>query len=226
MKKSIEFLKKIKRNNNTVWMHAHKEQYLAAKDEFEFLVQELIVRIGEWDSRIPFREPKECVFRFNRDTRFSKNKSPYKENFGAYISYGGKKADRPGYYLHLSPKEIFVAGGLWMPKADALTSARRYIMEEGTDLQKILKDKKFKKTFSGLTNDDLLKRPPRGFSADHEYADFFKFKSFTVSAPMTLAQALKPGFGKLIDQRFKLMKPFNHFLDMASTKGMTKLRIV
>ena len=82
-------------------MHAHKDEYLLAKKEFEFLVQELIVRIGEWDKRLPMLEVKNCVFRFNRDTRFSDNKNPYKENFGTFISYGGKKSSLPGYYFHL-----------------------------------------------------------------------------------------------------------------------------
>lgn len=215
MKKTIDFLKKIKKNNNTEWMHAHKELYLGAKEEFAFLTQELITRMSEWEPSLPYLEPKNCVFRFNRDTRFSDNKNPYKENFGAFMAYGGKKGGLPGYYIHLSPKEIFVAGGVWMPEAEQLKTIRRSIMEDGDELLKILNDKKFKKVFSGMDEDHKLKRPPKGFNADNKYIELLKYKSFTISAPLTLEDALKPGFGKLIDSKFKLMRPFNQFLNEA-----------
>jgi uncharacterized protein (TIGR02453 family) len=215
MKLTLNFLKKIKKNNNTPWMHAHKDEYLAAKKEFEFLVQELIFRLKEWDWKLPDLEVKDCMFRFNRDTRFSDNKNPYKENFAAFFAYGGKKAGRPGYYFHVAPKEIFLAGGLWMPEPDKLTNIRRHILDHGDELKAILSDKKFKKVFAGLDADHVLKRPPKGFPTSHEHGDLLKFKSFTVSAGMNESDALKPGFGKAIDKQLQLIKPFNTFLDEA-----------
>ena len=212
MRNTISFLKKLKKNNNTPWLHAHKNEYIAAKEEFAFLLQELIVRLSAWDSRLPHLEVKDCVFRFNRDTRFSDNKSPYKENFGAFFAYGGKKGGLPGYYLHTSPKENFVAGGIWMPEADKLLAIRRYILNHGDELEKILKDKKFKKVFSGLSTEEVLKRPPKGFPADHKHVELLKLKSFTASAPLTLDQLSKSGFSKVLDQHFKLLKPLNNFL--------------
>lgn len=196
-------------------MHAHKDEYLAAKKEFEFLVQELITRISSWDSRLPFLEPKQCIFRFNRDTRFSDNKSPYKENFGAFFSYGGKKSDLPGYYLHVSPKEIFVAGGVWMPEAESLLKIRRHIVESGDELQAIIKNKNFKKAFTALSTEQVLKRPPKGFSPDDPNVELLKLKSFTVSKPIELEEIFKPGFGKIVDREFRLMKPFNEYLYQA-----------
>lgn len=200
-------------------MHAHKDEYLAAKKEFEFLTQELIMRMREWDDKLPFLEPKNCTFRLNRDVRFSDNKKPYKENFGTFMAYGGKKGNLPGYYLHLSPKEIFVAGGLWMPEPDTLKDIRRHIMEEGDELEKILNDKKLKKVFKALDTQYLLKRPPKGFSAENPYIELLKYKSFTMSAPLTIEDALKPGFGKKVDQMFQLLKPFNHFFANALGKS-------
>ncbi len=217
MKKTLEFLKKIKKNNNTEWMQAHKDEYLEAKKEFEFLVQELIVKIGTWDADIPLYEPKHCMFRFNRDIRFSDNKSPYKENFGAWISYGGKKSNLPGYYLNVSPKEIFVAGGIWHPEAEELRNVRRFIMDEGAQLKKILNEKNFKKVFGELNQNDRLTRPPKGFPADHEHIELLKFKSFTASSSFTTQEALEKNFGKLIDQKLKILKPFNQFLKKAVT---------
>lgn len=211
MKKSISFLKKIKNNNNTTWMHAHKDEYQSAKNEVEFLAQELIHRIREWDENLTFLEPKDCMFRFNRDTRFSDNKNPYKENFGLFFAYGGKKGGLPGYYLNIAPKEIFVAGGVWIPQADQLQKVRRFIQQNGNDLIAILEDKKFKKVFPALDSEFQLKRPPRGFSGDEKFIELLKYKSFTVSAPLALDAALKPGFGKVVEKHFKLMKPFNEF---------------
>lgn len=215
MKKTMDFLKKIKKNNNTEWMHAHKELYLGAKEEFAFLTQELITRMGEWETDLPFLEPKNCVFRFNRDIRFSNNKNPYKENFGAFMAYGGRKGGLPGYYFHVSPKEIFVAGGVWMPEPEQMKTIRREIMENGDELLKILNEKKFKKEFGKMDDEHKLKRPPKGFNPDNKYIELLKFKSFTISSQIPLEQAFRPGFGKLIDSKFKLMRPFNQFLNEA-----------
>jgi uncharacterized protein (TIGR02453 family) len=211
MKKSLSFLKKIAKNNNSEWMKEHKDEYLEAKAEFEFLVQELITRINTWDSRLPYLEPKNCTFRLNRDVRFSDNKKPYKDNFGAFISYGGKKGNLPGYYLHVSPKEIFVAGGVWMPEASELLKVRRHIAHHGDELQKILSNKAFKKSFGSLEDSSSLKRPPKGFEAEQPYIEYIKLKSFVVSKPLTQQDALAPSFGKSVDKEFKLMKPLNDF---------------
>lgn len=211
MKNTLTFLKKIAKNNNTPWMHAHKEEYLTAKKEFEFLVQEVIHRLREWDPKMPMLEPKDCMFRFNRDIRFSDNKKPYKENFGAYLGYDGKKGIMPGYYLHIAPKEVFVAGGVWMPQAPELLKIRRHLAHHGQTLEKIMKEKNFKKHFDGLDEAHLLTRPPKGFFADDPNIELIKYKSFTISHNMKVEDVLKPGFGKLVDKNFKVMKDFNHY---------------
>lgn len=212
MKKTLAFLRKVKKNNNTEWMKANKEEYLEARKEFEFLVQELIVRLSQWDDRFSFLEPKNCIFRFNRDIRFSDNKNPYKENFAAFFGIGGKKSTLPGYYVSISPKEIFVGGGLWQPEPDKLIKVRRYVAEHGDELQKIIKDKKFVKTFGTLSDEDTLKRVPKGFDADHEYAEFLKLKSFIASKEFTATEALDKNFGKNIDKALQALKPLNDFL--------------
>ncbi len=189
-------------------MHAHKEEYLDAKKQFEFLVQEIITRMSDWEEDLPFLVPENCTFRINRDTRFSDNKSPYKDNFGAYFAYGGKKGGLPGYYLHVSPNKVFVAAGLWMPEADKLIKIRRHIVEHGHELEKLLKNKKL----PALDTEHMLKRPPKGFSAENEYVELLKYKSFTMSYPLEVNDFLKPGFGKRVDKYFKTFRPLNQFL--------------
>lgn len=193
-------------------MHAHKEEYLEARKEFEFLVQELIVRLSQWDGRFETLEPKNCIFRFNRDIRFSDNKKPYKENFAAFFAPGGKKSPLPGYYISVSPKEIFVGGGLWHPEADKLLQIRRYIRENGDELKAIESSKKFKSTYGSLSGEDTLKRAPKGFDPDYPHAEYIKLKSFVASTEFTQADALGKGFGQKIDKVLKELKPLNTFL--------------
>lgn len=215
MKKTLSFLKKIKTNNNTPWMHAHKDMYLEARGEFEFLVQEVITRLGERNSKFTHLEPKKCIFRFNRDIRFSDNKKPYKENFAAFFGIGGKKSPLPGYYISVSPKEIFAGGGLWHPEPEVLQKVRRHILEHGEELKAIVTAAKFRKTFGKLSTEDTLKRVPRGFEADHKFAEYFKLKSFVASKEFTVKEATEKGFGQKIDKAFGDLASLNDFLSEA-----------
>lgn len=196
-------------------MQAHKHEYLEARKEFEFLVQEIIVRMGEWDSRFGQLEPKNCIFRLNRDIRFSDNKNPYKENFAAFFGIGGKKSTLPGYYISISPKEIFVGGGLWQPEPPMLARVRRHVGKHGTELTKIITNKNFKKNFGSLSEEDTLKRVPKGFENDHEYAHFLKLKSFIASKEFTATEATGKGFGQKIDKVLRELGPLNQFLEEA-----------
>ncbi len=198
-------------------MHAHKDEYLEARKEFEFLIQEMIVRISQWDDRFQFLEPKNTIFRFNRDIRFSDNKKPYKENFAAFFGIGGKKSTLPGYYISVSPKEIFIGGGLWHPEADKLIKVRRFIAENGEELVKIVENKKFKKSYEALSEEDTLKRIPKGFDADHEFAEFLKLKSFVASKVMTVKESQEKGFAQKASLILKDLKPMNDFLQKALT---------
>lgn len=193
-------------------MHAHKDEFLEAKAEFDFLVQEILVRASSWDEKLPMLEPKETTFRFNRDIRFSDNKKPYKENFASYIGYDGKKGILPGYYLHISPTDVFVAGGLWHPEARELLSVRRGINLHGDQFTAILENSKFKRAFGGLSQEDCLKRVPKGFSAESEWAELLKLKSFVVRKKLSVADVTEKGFGKKVDDIFRLIKPMNLFL--------------
>lgn len=196
-------------------MKAHKDEYLEARTEFEFLIQEVIVRLSQWDDRFGQLEPKNCIFRFNRDIRFSDNKKPYKENFAAFFGIGGKKSILPGYYVSVSPKEIFAGGGLWHPEPGELQKVRRYILENGEELDQIVTSKKFKQAFGGVSDEDTLKRVPKGYDADHAFADYLKLKSFVASKDFSVKEATEKGFGLKIDKAFRELKPLNDFLHAA-----------
>src|SRR5437763_16933693 len=114
---TLLFLKKLAKNNNKVWFDAHKEDYLEAKKDYEKFISSLIVKAGSFDPDIVSLQLKDCVFRINRDIRFSNDKTPYKTNMGASLDKGGKKSIYAGYYFHLQPGKSFAGGGIWMPQA-------------------------------------------------------------------------------------------------------------
>lgn len=118
---TLQFLKSLSKNNNKLWLDAHRNQYLEAKTDFENFVAILIKETVRFDSDVKDLQVKDCVFRLNRDIRFSKDKTPYKTNMGASINRGGKKSIYAGYYFHVEPGgKSFAGGGLWMPMAGEL----------------------------------------------------------------------------------------------------------
>jgi uncharacterized protein (TIGR02453 family) len=147
----------------------------------------LIQGIAHWDPPIGALTARDCMFRINRDIRFSKNKAPYKTNFGASINAGGRKAmNRAGYYFHLEPGGSFAGGGLYMPEPAALQQVRQEIDYDYSSLRKILAAPAFRKTFGGLDTDAAfrLSRIPKGYPADHPAAEQLRLKSFIAFAPL------------------------------------------
>ena len=136
-KNILLFLNELKNNNNRDWFHANKPKYNEAKVEFENYINNLIPEIGKFDNEIKHLEAKECIFRIFRDVRFSKDKSPYKPNFGAYIVKGGKKSGNAGYYLHIEPENSFLGGGIYMPPSNILKAIRIEIYENIDEFKSI-----------------------------------------------------------------------------------------
>ena len=181
MDKTIDFLKKIKNNNQRDWFEVNKDKYLSAKEEFEIEVEKIIKGVAKFDKSInPDLKGKDCTFRIYKDVRFSKDKSPYKTNMGASISPGGKKSLIAGYYLHVEPGSAFLAGGAWMPEPETLQAIRQEIDYNPTPLLKILKSAAFKKYFKGLDEEGKLKTAPKGFEKDHPQLELLKNKSFVL----------------------------------------------
>lgn len=211
---TIKFLADLSNNNSKEWMDEHRKQYEAAKADYEILVTELIKVLTPYEPAVANLQPKQCIFRLNRDIRFSADKSPYKSNFGAAFSREGKKYPGAGYYFHLQPGKSFIAGGIWMPDAPLLKKIRQEIDYNCEAFKKIVDAKSFVKTL-GAMDGDRLKRAPQGYSEDNPAIEYLKFKSFTVNAPiddkvLTTAELLKTS-----DKIFAEMKPFIDFLNTA-----------
>lgn len=144
-KETIAFLKNLKKNNERDWFQANKKAFDAAQDNMTAFAGYLIGEIGKFDEGVAGLDPKACVFRIYRDTRFSKDKSPYKTNLGAYIAPGGRKSMLPGYYFHLEPGASFVAGGKHIPDGPELLKIRNAIVDNTPAFLEIVEKKSFQK---------------------------------------------------------------------------------
>ena len=216
METTLHFLKKLKINNNREWFDSNKTEYLASKEIFEVFVSELIKGINKFDKKVSLDlKPKDCTFRIYKDVRFSKDKTPYKNNMSASINPGGKKSNIPGYYFHLEPEACFLAGGVYMPMPDVLKAIRQEIDYNPLPLINVLKSASFKKEFNGLDEEDKLKNPPKGFNKDHAHSEILKNRHFIVSQKFENKVILKKeGLIKTLDS-FKAMYPFLDYLRKA-----------
>ncbi|GAB2624449.1 DUF2461 domain-containing protein [Belliella aquatica] len=210
----LDFLKELASNNSKEWMDANRDWYQKVRGEFIEDVGELLGGITSWEPALTAFKAKDCVFRQNRDIRFSANKAPYKTNLAAYFSVGGKKSNDPGYYLHIQPGGSFIAGGIWMPPADILKKIRQEIDYSGEELLKILNEPTFKKHFSSLEGEQL-KTSPRDYDAEHPHIDLLRYKSFIVSTPLADKDISSGNFKTKTLDTFRLMKPFHDFLHKA-----------
>jgi len=176
------FLKRLSENNNREWFSAFKSDYEAARTNVLDFTSKLITGLSKFDSSIPDDlNPKSCVMRIYRDIRFSKDKTPFKTNFGIAISANGKNFNGPGYYIQIQPGNSFIAAGSWYPEAEQLKAIRQEIDYNGSDFRSILTNLSFKETFGDLDREAILKTTPKGYPANHEDIEYLKLKSFTAT---------------------------------------------
>lgn len=210
----IQFLNDLKKNNNREWFTENKAYYQQAKDAFDHFIEHLIPEVFRIDPVIGSLTAKETTFRIFRDIRFSKDKTPYKTHFGAFMAPGGRKSEKAGYYLHVSPDESFIGGGAHKPGGPELKKIRSEIYYNYPEFAKLTGAPAFRKVL-GEVSGERLSRPPQGFPADFEGIEALKYKSYTVFQTVDNAQVLDPGFDKHILDVFRTMSPFIKFLNRA-----------
>lgn len=210
---TFKFLSELGKNNHKDWFDKHKADYEAAKKNTEDYVTELKNAMAvSVEPALADQKAKDMMFRIYRDVRFSKDKIPYKDHFGIYLSRSGKKAPDAGYYLHIQPGGSFIAGGLWQPEPNALKAIRQEIDYNFGEFQSILTAATFKKHFKKLEG-EALKTVPQGYAADNPAIEYLKMKSFIVSSKIDDAELLsKTSVPKLV-KMFMAMKPLVDFLN-------------
>ncbi len=211
-KSTVNFLKKLKKNNNREWFNANKQLYEDARYDYEKFAGELIDVITKFDKSLVGLEPKDCMFRIYRDVRFSKDKSPYKTNMGAVLYEGGRNSSKAGYYFHLSPGGCFYAGGMHMPQPEQLLLVRKAILKRFNEFDKIIKSKEYKKYFDGIDG-EKLKTAPKGFPKDHPASEYLKYKGFIAYTMVDDAKVLSKSILEHSSKVFKAMKPLIDFLN-------------
>jgi len=214
---TLRFLSGLKKNNNKLWFDAHRAQYEAARIDFQNFIQLVIEALERRDPTIAGMQARDCLFRLNRDIRFSKDKTPYKTDFGASIKREGKKSIYAGYYFHLEPGKSFVGGGLWMPEREALKKVRQEIDYNWTDFQKIITAKKFKSIYGDVykSSEVSLVKMPKGYEPDHPAIEYLKLKSFIAEAPVTDAELITAMLHKKALAAYEALQPFLEFINRA-----------
>ena len=212
---TLKFLKALEKNNSKEWFDQNRKAYEQAKSNYLDFVVEILGRMKKIDTSLADLEPKQCVFRINRDVRFSKNKAPYKTNMGASFSKGGKKVQCAGYYFHLEPGASFIGGGFWMPMAPELNKIRQEIDYGFEEFNTIINKKKFKTSFGSLSESEKLTRPPKGYEAENPAIELLKLKSFIVMSEVKDAELTGKELANKVVDHFETMKPLVDFLNKA-----------
>jgi uncharacterized protein (TIGR02453 family) len=216
MKKLVlEFLAQLEKNNDREWFQKNKKLYEEAKKEVETFINTIIPAIAKFDDAVKYVEAKDCMFRIFRDVRFSKDKSPYKINMGAWISSAGRKSPGPGYYVHLQPGGSFLAAGVYMPEPDQLKRIRKEIYYNVIEFKSILKDKNLRKYSDGLSDIEKVKLAPKDFPKDFPDIDLLKHKHYTLSYSVRNEMVESDHFHEIVMMAFRAMLPFNMFLKRA-----------
>lgn len=210
---ALDFLRRLKRNNRRPWFQKNKLIY---DEKVRQPMVELVQALNHELMRIApemVTEPRRAIYRIYRDVRFSPDKSPYKTHIAALFTPRNlPKHAGGGFYVHLSPEELLVAGGVYMPGPKELWEIRSHIAQNAAILRRIVAERRFKEYFGTLEGDQLT-RVPKGFPSTHPAADFLRHKKFLVSVTHPPEQALDPGLLEFLARYFRAMTSLIRFLN-------------
>jgi uncharacterized protein (TIGR02453 family) len=179
LKALIEFLGGLEENNNRPWFAWNKPAYDLLREEFEALLVDVIARVSKFDRALGPVDARKAMFRIYRDTRFYKDKTPYKTHFSAAIRDRAKRGLEPGYYFEIDHRGVLqVGGGIYRPEPAILMRIRRHIATKPRAFTTLLRNPRFAKTYGGLMEEDSLVRPPKGFSADTPHIEAIKLRHY------------------------------------------------
>ncbi len=216
--KLFTFLEQLKRNNTKPWFEKNKARFEAdLRDPLLRFIEDVAPKLERISKEI-VADPRKSggsMFRIYRDVRFSKDKSPYKTHAAAQFRHvSGKDVHAPGYYLHLEPGSVFMGAGMWHPDSPSLANIRRAIVEDPAAYKRLVNGKVLRETFT--REGESLKRPPRGFDADHPLVDELKLKDHILVARFEEADACDAGFLDLFAQRCRQASKYMAFLARAN----------
>jgi uncharacterized protein (TIGR02453 family) len=210
---TFRFLKELAAHNDRHWFEANQARYVAeVRDPLLRLVADFAPRLAKI-SRHMLADPRPVggsLFRIHRDTRFSRDKSPYKTHAGvAFRHAGGRDVHGPVFYLHVEPGTVFAAAGVWHPPAETLAQVRDAIAARPDVWRRATRSVPLD------AGEGALRRPPRGYDPEHPCVEDLKRRSFTSSTPFTQAQACAPDFLSRFAAACRTKAPLMAFLSGA-----------
>jgi uncharacterized protein (TIGR02453 family) len=211
--RTLRFLRALKKNNDRAWFDEHRATYDEhIKPEWQDLVAGLLAAAVALDERFAYVDPKACLFRLHRDTRFSTDKTPYKTGVTAFLSPFGKNGANAGYYVALEPCESMFAAGIYTPEKEPLDALRRHFAEADLrPFEAIFRAKKIAPYLPLQT--DSLTRSPRGFPKDHRHAALIRARRYMVRRTYTDAEITKAGAFATFRNAMRDCAPFVAYLD-------------
>jgi uncharacterized protein (TIGR02453 family) len=220
---ALQFFRGLARNNNRDWFQPRKVTFEErVKQPMRALVEALNDGMKGFAPEY-VTDPAKAIYRIYRDTRFSKDKTPYKDHIAASFFRGSTGPHKfGGYYVQVSHKDVAVGGGVYMPDPDVLLAIRQHIAGNHPKLRKILAAPAVRRTLGELQGEQLS-RVPKGFPADHPAADLLRFKSLFLYTNLEPDMATTPQFYSEVLTRFRTMKPFLDFLTAPSAKKREKI---
>lgn len=206
----LRFLSALSANNDRRWFADHRAEYDYLWQWWNDAVQRLIDRVAQFDDEAEGLQARDCVFRIYRDIRFSPDKRPYKDHFGAAIGRGGRQCKRSSYYLHISPGECHIVAGIWSPDTHVLTALRRAIDDNFDEWRSIVEAPEFAKRFEMWGRS--LKTAPKGFDKASPALPYLRMKEYCFD------HRPEPAFFttdwiERVASLFKMLKPMNDFLN-------------
>jgi uncharacterized protein (TIGR02453 family) len=219
----IEFFRGLARHNKRDWFQPRKQIF---EEQVKQPVRELVAAVNA--AMMDFApeyttDPDKAIYRIYRDTRFSKDKTPYKTHLAANFRWrGGGRTEGAGFYFAISHKEVAIGGGLYMPTPEALLAVRNHIAANYQELKKIAASRTVRRLL-GEVQGEQLTRVPKGFAADHPAADWLRFKRFILYTVLEPEIATTPALFREIVERFRAMTPFIAFLNAPLAPARKKI---
>lgn len=209
---TFAFLRNLSANNNREWFTENRSQYDSARENFVDFCDGVLQEVKVFEPSFYDTQIKDCIFRINRDVRFSKDKSPYKTHLSAGFGPGGRSSGKIDYYFHLQNEESFIGGGMWQPTAEQLAKFRQEIDYSPDTLKEIIEAKDFKKHFP-LIYGGKLKRAPKGYAEDHPDIELLRFKEMFFWKKFSNEEVKSPGFQADLLHHMKILKPYLDYLN-------------
>jgi uncharacterized protein (TIGR02453 family) len=220
----LKFLRSLRRNNRREWFEAHKQEFERECKQPMLALIEAVNGAMEDFAPAHVRPPQKIMMRIYRDIRFSSDKRPYKSHVSAWWSRAGlEKTSGGGYYMHISPDEVMIAAGVYMPEREQLLAIRRYLAVNHAEVRRLLTERKLRRIMESFTGVPLT-RAPKGFPKDHPAMDLLLCRQWGVEATLAPNAALQNDFATQVIRRFRLATPLVNALNTPLLAGIEKKR--